>query len=247
MKRKIQFLLVPAAVSVAFAGNLTVCSTGFATAGSSGCAVAAAIVSPSANNLTADGNWYTASNSSGTFLAQSFVTVNNAYPVQNVGPWLANDASSAWVTPGNSQGAIYANATYYFGQNFQVVSGQQSAAHIAGMWLADDYGAGIYLNGNAVAQAALPVFGGLGGPMVAFSVNNGGSGQAQFVAGNNNITFGVVNDSTNRNSLSGGSTPTGLRVFITAADTNAPEPGTIFLLGGGLAALVFLGRRRAQA
>src|SRR5450432_2576865 len=153
MTRTIQFLLLSTLGSAAFAGSFTICSTGFATATTSGCG--AAVVSPAANNLTADGNWYVASNSSGTFLSQAFVTINNSYPIQNAGPWLANNANdsngvgagSSWITPTNSQGATYVNNAYYFATSFSLAGYQASSAQINGYWLADDYGGGIFLNG----------------------------------------------------------------------------------------------------
>lgn len=260
MKRTIQFLLLSTLGSAAFAGNFTICSTGFATATTSGCGPA--INSPGANNLTADGNWYVASNSSGTFLSQAFVTINNSYPVQNAGPWLANNANdingvgagSSWVVPGNNQGSTYINSAYYYSTQFSLAGTQASTASINGYWLADDYGGGVFLNGVTVNQASLPIFGGLGGPMVPFSISNGNAnlGQATFNGGQNTLTFGVVNDSTNHGTSNGGNTPTGVRVVFSNASVNGadsvPEPSSILLIGAGLLGCgIFAHRRRRLA
>lgn len=264
MKLTIQILLMTGLVGIASAADFAICSTGFPLIGSSGCGVA--INAPPANNLTADGNWYVASSSSGTFMGKAFVTVNNSYPVgptnPSLNPWLANNANdingrgvgSSWLVPGIDQSSQYANnLTTYFAQQFALGSVQAAKASINGYWLADDYGGGIFLNGISVSQSSLPVFGGLGGPMVPFSITNGNAslGQATFQA-NNTIVFGVVNDTTNHGATDCriaycGTSPTGVRVLFTSGGDGVPEPSTYLLLGAGLAGLGILARRRRSA
>ena len=228
--------------------TFVLCSTGFSTASGSGCG--SAINSPAANNLLPDGNWYVASNSSGTFQSQAFVTVNNALPLQAPGPWLADDANSAWLTATNNQNASVANGTQsFFSTNFTLTAGQVANAVIAGSWLADDYGTGIFLNGVAVAQSQLPAFGSLGGPMTAFSIKQGTlPGDAMFVTGQNTITFGFMNDATNHGAINSPNPGvTGARVLITQADSvppAVPEPATFGLLAVALGAMVFVHRSR---
>lgn len=217
--------------------GVNLCSTGFATATTSGCG--SAINSPAANNLLADGNWYT-SNSSGSFQSQSFVTVNNAYPLQNGGPWPANGAASAWIVPGSDQSTVYGSQAFYYSTSFTLDGTVDLAAlSIAGFWITDDSGAGIFLNGVAVGQAMLPPANSVGGPMTPFLITQGDPmlGQAAFVVGSNVITFGVNNI---------GSSVTGVRVQFSDI-SEAPEPATFVLIGCSLAAISISRRRLLRA
>jgi hypothetical protein len=244
--RGIAFFLMTALASAAYAGSFTLCSTGESTATTAGCG--AAINSPAANNLSPDGNWYASSNASGSFLSQTFVTINNASPLQNAGTWLANNGNdsngvgtgSAWVTPSANQGQVYANGQYYYSTQFILTAAQAATAAISGYWLSDDYGVGVYLNGIAIPQASLPVFGGVGGPMVAFNISSG------FTGGNNVLTFGEMNDSTNHGTLPNTNSTTGIRVLISSATAAqvVPEPGMLAVMGIGIVGIGVIARRR---
>ena len=220
-------LFLASALTCSASTTFVLCSSGFATATTSGCGPA--INSPAANSLTSDGNWYVASNSSGTFQSQAFVTINNAAPLQAVGPWLANDAASSWITPSNNQNANYINGTTtYYSTQFSLAGiSDLTSVIIAGDWLADDYGTGVFLNGIAVGQASLPVFGSLGGPMFQFVIDGGNLGAAAFLPGLNTLTFGTANDATNHGAIvSLGAGPTGIRVVITESDGASPAAPT---------------------
>ena len=243
--------------SLASAASITICNTGLGSANASSCG--AAVNSPAANNLLPDGNWYAAANSSGTFLSQAFVTVNNSAPVQNAGPWLANNtndsngvgAGSYWITPSSNQAANFANGNFFYSTTFNLTGFNLANVILSGFWLADDYGGGIFLNGVAVGQASQPAFGSEGGPMVGFTITQGNPnlGQAVFNNGINTLTFGVVNDSTNHGLIAGGSTPTGLRVVFTTANdlgSGVPEPASLILAAPCLAILAWTRRRQAS-
>jgi hypothetical protein len=249
-------VVLVAVCGAAHAAPVIVCSTGDATAATSGCGPA--INSAASNNLSADGNWYVASNASGAFFSQAFVTINNVAPLQAPGPWLANNtndihgvgAGSSWIILTSDQGNLFPNGHSYFSTQF-VLGAETDLAHfaISGDWLADDYGLGIFLNGTAISQANLPVFGGEGGAMVPFAVTSG-----QFVVGPNTLTFEVQNDSTDHGALTDTHTgsPFGVRVLITAAGVTSPtggvpEPTTwaLLLVGFGLAGSGLRARRRA--
>lgn len=233
---KSSLLLVACAASCA-ASPFILCSTGEVTATVAGCGTA--INSPAANNLLPDGNWYVSSNSSGTFQSQAYVTINNSIPLQAAGPWLANDSSSAWITPTNNQNGQFINGTQiFYSSQFTLTAAQASSAVVSGSWLADDYGTGVFLNGIEVAQSSLPLFGSTGGPMVPFTITGG------FTTGQNVITFGFKNDATNGGTITNPATgPTGARILITqAASGVTPEPATFGILAAGICAMV-LARR----
>src|SRR5262249_31185573 len=137
----VRLLLFCLISSLAPAANIVLCNTGLSTANASSCG--AAVNSPAANNLIPDGNWYVAANSAGTFLSQAYVTINNSFPVDNAGPWLADNlndsngvgAGSAWITPSNNQAATFVNGPNYFSTQFNLTGFDLANVTISGFWL----------------------------------------------------------------------------------------------------------------
>ena len=141
------------------------------------------------------------------------------------GTWVPNSLVSEWVGPDQADGTgiysrIYRTTVDLTGFNF-------STAVITGRWATDNTGTDILVNttSNSQTSSTFTAF-------TNFTLNTG------FVAGINNIDFLWSN--------SGG--PGGLRVeFISAQATPLggaiPEPGTIALMLGGVAALAFFRRK----
>ncbi len=141
------------------------------------------------------------------------------------GTWIPNNSVSEWVGPDQADGTgtysrIYRTTVDLTGFNF-------STAVIAGRWATDNTGTDIQVNGTSTSQTSSAF-----ASFTNFTLNSG------FVAGINNIDFAWSN--------SGG--PGGLRVEFTSAQATPlggpiPEPGTIALMLGGVAALGFFRRK----
>ena len=150
--------------------------------------------------------------------------------------WSGNSASSAWIGPNNPPDRQNnAPGRYYYSTTFNIPSTlDPSTAKIEGWLFADNGLADIRLNTNDTGlQNFTP--GTYTSPFQApfhFIINKG------FQSGTNFLEFRVDND--------GG--PTGLRAqLITSIDPfPVPEPGSILLVVGGLAALSLQQRRRTH-
>jgi hypothetical protein len=136
-------------------------------------------------------------------------TSSGGFPI---GPWLADNTNSAWITPANDSngpGMEDGSANYYYELTFDLTGLDSSTAAIQGNWSTDNAGKDIWINGVATGQANNNQF----GSWTPFQITGG------FVEGKNTLTF-VVN---NGQGADDGSGPTGLRVEMSGT---AIPPGT---------------------
>lgn len=169
--------------------------------------------------------------------AGSSSTVKNGYAAVGsgwpIGPWLADNTTSHWLTPTSSRGQSLdptLNGVYDWSLKFDLSGFDASTASFAGRFAADN-SAQAFLNGHLIGTAS--------GFTNWFSFS---AASSLFVAGLNTIEFKV----TNLHLTSGN--PTGLRVEFTSSDVSAiPVPAAIWLFGPALAALIISLRRNTNA
>lgn len=157
-----------------------------------------------------------------------YVTKDNIWPL---GAWIANTATSKWITPSANQAASfdpYSNGTYTWSLSFDLTGFDASTASFSGKFAADN-SAVVKLNGNQVGSAnshsSYAHFGAVTG----------------FTSGLNTLDFVVTNVAQN------GGNPTGLRVeFIASNVTPVPEPETYAMLLAGLGLMGVISRRRTK-
>lgn len=149
------------------------------------------------------------------------------------GPWLANSATSQWLTPLANAGQTFdANSAgiYTWTLQFDLTGYDPTSAFFGGRWATDNSGT-ILLNGSTLLN-----------PSTGFTAwSSFSSTGGNFNAGLNTLQFVVTNWQQN------GGNPTGLRVEFTQSDVTAvPEPATLSLFALGLAGLGFARRRNAS-
>jgi PEP-CTERM motif len=170
-------------------------------------------------------------------LGDASVYKSGVFPVST--NWLADNATSSWIGPVNLAGNS-TPGTYIFETTFNVNRGYDlKSLEIIGRWMTDNSGTQILLNGhNLTGTTAHPI----NNPSGFVSTNDWATfdiTQDYFNLGTNTLDFVV----SNYTGASGN--PTGLRVeFLSETGAQAPEPGTMMLLGMGMLGLAVYGKRK---
>jgi hypothetical protein len=156
---------------------------------------------------------------------------NGVFPVQT--NWLADTATSRWITPTNRAGADLdpvSDGLYTYSLTFDLSGFQPGTASFNGRFAADNRVTGIRLNGAALATNG-------GGGFRSWT--NFASGNGNFRAGANVLSFNVTNTGQRNGN------PSGLRVEFLSSDVTAvPEPETWAMLIAGFGFVGFAARRR---
>jgi hypothetical protein len=160
---------------------------------------------------------------------------NGVFPLN--GAWLADTATSRWITPSTLAGASLdpvQDGLYFYQLGFSLAGFDPATAQFAGRFAADNSVNEIRLNGNLLAAS-----GGNFNLWTAFAATSG------FVAGDNVLTFTV----NNLGQTSGN--PSGLRVEFLSSDVTAtgtvPEPASWAMMIAGFGLVGAAMRRRARA
>ena len=145
------------------------------------------------------------------------------------GVWTGDTGTAGWISPGADGNQSWSSGYYVYETTLDLTGYDASTASLSGMVAADD-DVYIFLNegGNAV-------FSGSGfSSLTPFLINSG------FVSGVNQVDFVIVNQGS----------ATGLMVddTVATADAQTPEPGSLLLLGTGMAvgALQIVRKQRAM-
>jgi len=148
-----------------------------------------------------------------------------------VGPWLADNAYSTWLTPTTDTNGLAGD--YFYETSFDLLDADLSTASLFGRWAIDNEGLDILLNGVSTGNANPNGFGGWTDFSIAADEGD------VFNAGSNTLTF-IVNNAGLPTDPPG---PIGLRVeFLSGSYAPIPEPSSFGLFALGLLAL--LRRRR---
>jgi hypothetical protein len=140
-------------------------------------------------------------------------------------PWIGDDSISTWIGPNNNANADAPAGLYDFQTTFDLSGLIPGTAVLTGQWASDNEGLDILINGVSTGNTSAGL-----DTWSSFTISGG------FVDGVNTLDFIVNNDDFG---------PTGVRVELSGT-ADAPEPGSLLLLGAGLAGLGLLRRRSVQ-
>jgi len=173
---------------------------------------------------------YALSSTTTTVDAYGYVTANGSFPL--AGDWLANTATSSWLTPTASQGQSFdpsVNGVYTWTTTFDLTGYDVASASFSGQFAADN-SALAYLNGNLIGSSN------------GFTSWSSFSASAGFVSGVNTLSFVLTNQPQDFGN------PTGLRVEFLASNVAAvPEADTYALMMAGLGLMGLAARRKNAA
>ncbi|KAB7648490.1 PEPxxWA-CTERM sorting domain-containing protein [Polymorphobacter fuscus] len=155
---------------------------------------------------------------------------NGSFPI---GPWIADDATSRWLTPSANASDSYdpnSDGIYVYQLTFSLAGFNPATASFAGRFAGDNVVDSITLNGTTI---------GSGGDFTSWTAFS--SAGATFLAGMNTL------DVTVRNFAQASGNPTGVRVEFTSSNAAVvPEPASWAMLIAGFGLVGAAARRRRR-
>ncbi|MFO7765977.1 MAG: PEP-CTERM sorting domain-containing protein [Pelovirga sp.] len=160
-------------------------------------------------------------------------TVNPQATVDNPSTWVTATSTAQWVTPTGEGSDPVARGNWTYSTTFNMTGLDISTAIIEGRW-ASDNSSEIVLNNQSIKSTD-------GGDKAFENFTNFSLNTDYLLSGINTLVFSVDNADN------GSDNPSGLIVDFTTATAQVPEPGTLLLLGSGLAGLAVYRRRMNKA